>query len=940
MEREVPVKAPLFLFLYKPAIVLHSIKKDCARICIYLHVEYYVRMKTPAYILVLLAACFAQTAPAQVEDTTITHLTDIIAALAERPQTQPEETVYLHLDNTSYYRGDKLWFSAYVVDAARHEPSGLSKTLYVELLGPSGTVVQRRVLEIADGRCHGDMALDFLPFQSGFHELRAYTRYMLDNNPGGIYSRVLPIFDSPAVEGDYSERRMQHYAGEKGGYKRPSPRRGSDINLKFYPEGGRLVEGLAQRVAYELTDADGRPLDGRIRVTLPDGSAVAESVTGHGGRGTFDITPQTGVRISAEATCGGRTRRFELPEAVAQGIAMRVDRSASPDTVDLYLQKGPHTPAVTAGVALTCRGDLCGQYVARLWRNTPVRIRIPRSDLPTGVIQLTCFDEQRRVLASRLMFNDAGDALTLTATTDRDTYAPYEKIELDLSVTDSSGARVSTPVSISVADAAEHVRYDHNILTDLLLSSELRGYIDNPAWYFESSDPGRLDALDRLLMVQGWRRYVTDTLPEPGEEPDIIAPERGIEVRGRVVTYVRQKPRPDATVSVMLSRRGDEDEEPQNHVGALLTDEDGRFAFCTDIQGKWNMILSVSEKGKRQGHRILLERITPPEPRAYSRAEMRAVVDSIAGAADEIALYQAPDAEADTLLQDEKIIALDELTVTGKRSEASQVFVNRSESVAFYDLQAELDDIIDSGKLVDNIVDVMLEINPNFRKYYNRNREEVRYKMRRPLFVVDYNQLDDAGTGGGDASATSAEAGAEAASNTGPDVGTEKSFWQPGADDKARAEEESEAELDDELQEYLTLPLQYIKSVYINEDPSIISQYAPPSASTRALGRYGCVVFIETFPPRERQKPATKGSRKTWIDGYNTPDEFYSIDYSYMPPEPDYRRTLYWNPALQTDADGRAHVTLYNNSTATRHIIDAQTVTATGAIGATRTTGK
>ena len=127
MEREVPVKAPLFLFLYKPAIVLHSIKKDCARICIHLHVEYYVRMKTPAYTLVLLAACFAQTAPAQVEDTTITHLTDIIAALAERPQTQPEETVYLHLDNTSYYRGDKLWFSAYVVDAAHHEPSGVMR---------------------------------------------------------------------------------------------------------------------------------------------------------------------------------------------------------------------------------------------------------------------------------------------------------------------------------------------------------------------------------------------------------------------------------------------------------------------------------------------------------------------------------------------------------------------------------------------------------------------------------------------------------------------------------------------------------------------------------------------------------------------------------------------------------------------------------------------
>ena len=89
-----------------------------------------------------------------------------------------QEKVYLHFDNTGYFMGEKMWFTAYVVRADGHRPGVRSRVLYVELLNPGGDVVQRRKLKIDDrGHAHGDFSLDSL-YGTGFYEVRAFTRYM------------------------------------------------------------------------------------------------------------------------------------------------------------------------------------------------------------------------------------------------------------------------------------------------------------------------------------------------------------------------------------------------------------------------------------------------------------------------------------------------------------------------------------------------------------------------------------------------------------------------------------------------------------------------------------------------------------------------------------------------------------------------------------------
>ena len=130
------------------------------------------------------------------------------------------------------------------------------------------------------------------------------------------------------------------------------------------------------------------------------------------------------------------------------------------------------------------------------------------------------------------------------------------------------------------------------------------------------------------------------------------------------------------------------------------------------------------------------------------------------------------------------------------------------------------------------------------------------------------------------------------------------------------------------------LRLVAIKSIYVNEDASVICDYAERDMSPLdALSKYGCVVFVETYPENEIPTEAGRGVRKTWVDGYDTPAEFYMPDYSSMPAEGDYRRTLYWNPMLMPDADGRAVVTFYNNGRCRTMRIDAQTLAADGTMG-------
>lgn len=869
------------------------------------------------YILFLLLSLKVS---GQEADSVLNKLTDYIRMTEQFSQYIPREKVYLHFDNTSYYQGDNIWFKCYIVTSELHQATQLSKTLYVELLNPGGEIIDKRVLKIENGQCHGDFTLTQLPFYSGFYEVRAYTKYMLNFGEEVIFTRTFPVFDKPKEEGNFEEKNMLKYGYGKFPKKREKPQKGKKVTLKLYPEGGNLVQGLTSQVAFELTDAFGNPLEATGKIINKDKEETGSFSVVHEGRGTFNYTPD-GSKQKAEVDYNGKKYQFDMPEALPQGFVFHIDNLSYNDSIEINIRKNKYTPAEKLGMVFISRGKLHGYSLITVIRNDIIRFKIDKNDLPAGVTQAILFNSKGEILCNRLLFtNLEKQRVNIHAELSKETYEPYEAVDMEFSLTDQEANPQQAPFSLAVRDGMNEVKWNRNILTDLLLMSEIKGYVRNPSYYFEADDSTHRQALDHLLMVQGWRRYSWKQMA--GIEPFELKyqPEQGIELHGQVVSFVRKKPRPNVTVSSFLLKRGEEEKESDSTFDVFITDSLGRFAFRTDISGKWNMILAVSEKGKKKDHRIILDRLFTPSPARYRYADMQINIsgkeeqETEDNEQEETPDSQQPEEDINALLtayedsltkagNKEKVLRIDEVTVTAQKSSLEKdIYNNRSKSIAYYDVQSEWDDITDQGKYIGkDIHELMIQMNNNFMKYFFQQFEYLLYKGKMPLFVINYeptrvNEMDindSSQTGGG------AIKYIEMYNN-----------------------------------KYRQVRLEAIKSIYINEEISIMCKYADPRISPLDINKiYGCVVFIETFPDGKIPTDAGKGVRKTWLEGYSQVKEFYSPDYSILPQEPDYRRTLYWNPSVVPDEKGKARIRFYNNSSCHKFSISAETVTPEGIIG-------
>ena len=429
--------------------------------------------------------------------------------LKEKSVTQ--EKIYIHTDNNCYFVGDTLWYKAYVVMADSLKPTRYSKVLYVELLTPDGYLVERQQLYIRDdGTATCQFALNDSLY-SGYYEVRAYTKWQLNFNRKirphssqnrfefyskqfetnyfreyeGLYSRVLPIYEKPKQPGDYTDKCIIPSPKQRIYADKP------EIQVKFYPEGGHIIEGMDCRIAFEVKDNDGQELGSSIG-SLDNGLFIKPS---HGGRGVFEYNAQ---KPPKEATFEYMDKKytFPLPTAQASGVVIRGDKQTKGGREFVVKAKG----VTVAAYSVTCRGRLIS-FV----RNPGEKIVL--ENCPTGINDLTLYDEQARPLASRLFFVNNKDKETQAnismtsgdkAVNSKTELQPYEKIDLTVNG--------QVPMSIAVYDkSTQDLSYnDGNMLTDMLLTGELLGFVANVSQYFKE---GAEEKLDLLMMVQGWRRY-------------------------------------------------------------------------------------------------------------------------------------------------------------------------------------------------------------------------------------------------------------------------------------------------------------------------------------------------------------------------------------------------------------------------------------------------
>jgi len=790
-----------------------------------------------------------------------------IAAKAVAKPSQ-EEKVYLHFDNTAYFLGETIWFKAYVVQTGRHTTSTYSKTLYVELASPDGNVVESIKLKLTDGKADGFFLLND-SLRAGYYEVRAYTRFVLNQGDDALFSRVFACYDKPEITGDYQDRTMLELPSSlKVPDKRIKRENEGKFDLSFYPEGGNLVEGLNARIAFKAIDKQGEQATVTGVVVSERGDTLATLSTSHKGMGSFRYTPPVRPagakkeKAVALVTSNNRKYRVPLPEALPSGYVLSAN-IADPERVNIVIQCSANLPHELLGINLSSRGVFYGEDTLSFSRGDVVSLSFPTKLLPSGVTQITLHSMDGRPLAQRLVFVNHHSEMRVEAKTDKNTYRPYEHITIDLNLKDSKGNPVKTDFSLSVKDAATspYDAYADNILTNLLLSSELRGHIDSPGYYFVDDSLKRRNDLDLLMLTQGWTRYSWKRMAGLDTTQFYHPYEESLLIEGNVFSVMREKAKEGVGVNMILM--GDS----ASQRGTCTTDSTGRFNLkLNDFYGTSDLLVETINKGKRKEHIIRLDRVFSPHLLTYEATEKRDPVWPDRQLAFNITGIETDTTKLGPMWTDSvwttigKVIDpsstnLPEVQVNAKRRTNKQQEGIRDATVVV-DVEKEVDTFIDKGEWVPATVGSMLyELLP----YYTSDG----YKGKKTAFFVNNKQ-------------------------------------------------------DTPLSEVNVLDITLIT---VKEGLG-----TNPEAPDAEVSIYIYTDFKRDTPIGIRK---TKLDGYSWSKTFYSPP----YEKLGAPDENDVRRTLYWSPSVTTDSNGNAHVSFYNNRSSKKLTISVETVTDNGMIG-------
>lgn len=826
-----------------------------------------------------LSSCAQSVSPDGQSDSLLTY----VARIARSSQTLAQEKVYLHFDNTGYFLGERMWFKAYVVRAGDGRPTDMSRVLYVELVSPGGDVVKKRTLRIDTlGQACGDIGLDSI-YGSGFYEVRAYTRYMTNWGSEAAFSRVFPIFRAPSAAGDYApvmdERDYRHRLPDSR--EADTLKRGR-LNVSFYPEGGRMVAGLESRVAFLVTDESGRRVHTEARLTDSAGNVLSRTETDDEGRGAFNAVPGSQPLEVRLTDSRGGEHRFPLPERSESGCVLSVDVAAD-DSVRLSVRYTPDLSGMPLGYTLLRGGVLHGFGT---FRANPGSFRkaFPRDSLPAGVNQLTVFDGRGRILAERLFFvcprPDASDTVRVFAETP--SLSPYSRVRLR--VCSHPGA----VLSFSAMDASTLVNGRRgDIRSHLLLSSEVRGYIANPGYYFESDDSVHRHAADLLMLTQGWRRYDWEQLTWQKDFGEGAQPiEDRLYLLGRVKAG---KSLPVGGLPLKVTLFGKEGIQ----YGETVTDSTGFYAFdLPDLYGEWGMQVTVGAEKRKGKYIVGIDRRFSPSRRRLSPEECSTIPhppSNLSFRETVSAATPSPTQPHDSV--SDRPHSLPEVDVKARRrrhrfegAKAAWQSERRGMYWAdiYYDCDEETDAYIDRGEDIPAFDEWLMERN-GFLKgtpgwLSGSEPCDLRYKNRPVIWIL--NNAFYKRTGGSYRGSAST------------------------------------------LEVFPTF-LNEAKSVYITENGEAFHAYYPKWGLNNVVTIF---VYSHDVPALKMEK----GVRRTVFQGYNKPTVFESNDYGKLPPMEDFRRTLYWNPEVRTDDKGQAVVEFYNNSTCSGIYVSVEGITPDG----------
>jgi hypothetical protein len=506
-----------------------------------------------------------------------------------RLENQPAmEKVYLHLNKTDYDFGDTVWYKAYTVVGQHHQLSALSGVLYVELISPKDSLVTRQVLPLVSGVAWSDIPLGKTLLQ-GSYRVRAYTTWMRNAGPGYFYDQRVMIGGMPPT------------VSVVKGTKKP--------DVQFFPEGGGLVSGVRSRVAFKAINSHGTGEDIKGTIEDNEGNVVADFSTQHLGMGVFAFIPQSGKTYRARiAVTGEAGFTIDLPKASDEGYTLSVNNEQQ-DSILVKIAVSEQTFTHQKSSAFY----IIGQNGGKVYYTSQGKLeglvytaKVEKSRFPTGIAQFTLFTQTGEPVAGRIVFIRGSDLLNLDISSPNATYTAGQQVKLSLEVTNSNHQPVTGSFSVSViqeSNTATDENAESTILNNLLLTSELKGYIEKPNYYFANNNQTDAD-LDVLMLTQGYRRYEWKQILADTAKKISYPPESALEIAGTLKTP-SGKPIPKGKMTLMAPK--------ENLLRDTIADASGNFKF-TNLYLADTITVVLRARKENKGSNVIIGVKQPDYP--------------------------------------------------------------------------------------------------------------------------------------------------------------------------------------------------------------------------------------------------------------------------------------------------------------------------------------
>lgn len=467
----------------------------------------------------------------------------------------PFEKVFLHTDKPHYFLNDTIWIKAY--GTLQKDDQFIYNTptvpVYVELIdNQSKKKVSKLILKMEKGIGRGDITLPS-GLSAGMYTLRAYSTWMRNFEPEVFFHQAI-------------------YIGELGKVSSGAAPLQNDFELMLFPEGGDLVDGISTSIGYKAIGQNGKGIQVRGHIIDSNQDTLGNFSSSHLGIGSFTFIPRKSEKYEVVATAGGNQKRIGFPEIKEKGYVLNVNSSFTADQLEIYIKSNIteketlHLMALSKGAILFTQTFEGGAAMKKFTLN--------KADFKSGIIQFSLLDRMGNPLAERLVFLKPEEKSLAKFVSSKTSYGPNETVRMEIQVKDAFGKPVQGNFSLSATDGIQvhYPSHAQNISTYMDLSTELKGEIEQPAFYFDATNPTAAKDLDNLLLTQGWRRFDWSHLDKLEKEREHFF-DFGINLAGRVLPEGRR----GITEPKFLTLIVNQEDHPLVYDGQ--TDEKGYFSF-------------------------------------------------------------------------------------------------------------------------------------------------------------------------------------------------------------------------------------------------------------------------------------------------------------------------------------------------------------------------